>query len=291
MALESGLPIGVIAILATLGDPFDARVARSMSEGIMADGGEDERKGRLTRIWGGVGTFIIMVDTEFLHAYTIESHIFFLLRGIACLHALSFDFPLRLERIRSMVSRAVRRRRGARRPPGQGVVIQAIASAWLAERAISVLTILLPFILIFRARIAGGPTLAALSGYYYSPMRDIFVDSFCALGALLISYKGSSSAPNRPLTVWAGLSCIGWVLFPVTPARTFSSAAVLIGDFHIISFTQVYIAFSVIAVQFASSERASGAARLTYLVCSGAIFAFLVWRSRLLFCPCRWLTA
>jgi len=145
----------------------------------MADGGKDERKERLTRIWGIVGTIIIAADTEFLHAYTIESYIFFLLGAIAFLRALSFDFPLRLERIRSAVLQTARGRRGIRRPPRQGGVTQSTATTWPAEQTVGAYTILLPFIIIYGARIADGPVLASLSDYYYSSMRNILVGAFC----------------------------------------------------------------------------------------------------------------
>lgn len=240
----------------------------------MGGDAEDERNGRLTRIWGGSGAVVIAADTEFLHPYTIESYIFFALGAIACLRAVSFDLPLRLERIGSAVSRAVRSQRAPQRAPGQEVEVQTGGSARFAEQAIGVLAMLLPLVLIFGARITGGPTLATLSHYYYSPMRNIYVGSFCVLGALLISYRGNSPL-SRSLTIWAGLSCIGWALFPVAPAGPSSEAVRLIAVFHFLFVIQTYIAFGVIANQFASSEDTSVAVRMAYFVCSGTIFTFL----------------
>jgi hypothetical protein len=238
-----------------------------------ADDDADGRKGRLTRIWGGAGAVVIGADTEFLHPYTIASYIFFLLGAVACLRALSFDLPLRLERIRSAVSHAVKGRRAPQRTFDQGVEVQTGGSGRYAELAIGILAMLLPFVLIFGARITGGPALASLSDYYYSPMRDVFVGSFCVLGALLISYR-SNSLLTRSLTIWAGLSCIGWALFPVAPAEPSSHQVQLVAHLHLIFVVLTYTAFTAIGMSFAQTKDASAAVRMAYVICTLTMFAF-----------------
>lgn len=64
------------------------------------------------------------------------------------------------------------------------------------RKAIGIIGIAQPFVLWF-----GKPLLdkilqmesrvpSSVSGYYYTPMRDVFVGSLCALGVFLVSYKG-----------------------------------------------------------------------------------------------------
>jgi hypothetical protein len=63
------------------------------------------------------------------------------------------------------------------------------------------------------ALVAGRPALlGSLSGYYHSPMRDVFVGGMCAIGVFLISYR--HRRPDDLISTIAGVLAIGVALFP-----------------------------------------------------------------------------
>ena len=72
---------------------------------------------------------------------------------------------------------------------------------------IGVLGVLLPFVLILVNRALGHGFQQALSYYYYTPMRDIYIGTLCAIGVFLISYYGYDLA-DRLITDFAGLGTI-----------------------------------------------------------------------------------
>ena len=82
-----------------------------------------------------------------------------------------------------------------------------IMSYLLMRVLIGVSAVLLPFALILVNRALGHGLSSSMSGYYYTPMRNIFVGSLCAIGVFLISYDGYDLA-DRAITDVAGL-CAG----------------------------------------------------------------------------------
>src|SRR6266511_2620927 len=85
------------------------------------------------------------------------------------------------------------------------------------RRAIGIIGIALPFVLIIGKMVVDGGDLGgSLSGYYYTDMRDVLVDSMCAAGVFLIAYYGHNVIDNLASTI-AGAGAIGLALFPTTP--------------------------------------------------------------------------
>src|SRR5580704_563228 len=78
-----------------------------------------------------------------------------------------------------------------------------IMSYLLMRVLIGVIAVLLPFALILANWIIGHGVQSSVSGYYYTPMRNIFVGSLCAIGVFLISYDGYDLA-DRTITDVAG---------------------------------------------------------------------------------------
>jgi hypothetical protein len=73
----------------------------------------------------------------------------------------------------------------------------------------------------------------SLSGYYYTPLRDVFVGALCAIGVFLISYRYRQ--PDDALGTAAGALAIVVALFPTTmgaPAGTVSAADRAAGVVH-----------------------------------------------------------
>jgi len=128
-----------------------------------------------------------------------------------------------------------------------------IMSYLLMRVLIGVIAVLLPFALILANWIIGHGVQSSVSGYYYTPMRNIFVGSLCAIGVFLISYDGYDLA-DRTITDVAGLCavCIAW--FPTTPAHQPTARQVLIGDLHLTFACSAFVLLSVMAFRFAKRQ-------------------------------------
>lgn len=87
------------------------------------------------------------------------------------------------------------------------------------RRAVGLIGIALPIVLIIGNKLVGGGDLGgSLSGYYYTDMRDVLVGSMCAAGVFLIAYYGHNVVDNLASTL-AGIGAIGLALFPTTPVN------------------------------------------------------------------------
>lgn len=128
-----------------------------------------------------------------------------------------------------------------------------IMSYLLMRVLIGVIAVLLPFALILANWIIGHGVQSSVSGYYYTPMRNIFVGSLCAIGVFLISYDGYDLA-DRTITDVAGLCAICIACFPTTPAHQPTARQVLIGDLHLTFACTAFVLLSVMAFRFAKRQ-------------------------------------
>jgi hypothetical protein len=128
-----------------------------------------------------------------------------------------------------------------------------IVSYLLMRVLIGVIAVLLPFALILANWIIGHGVQSSVSGYYYTPMRNIFVGSLCAIGVFLISYDGYDLA-DRTITDVAGLCAICIACFPTTPAHQPTARQVLIGDLHLTFACTAFVLLSVMAFRFAKRQ-------------------------------------
>lgn len=100
-----------------------------------------------------------------------------------------------------------------------------IAGTYVALRvAIAGVGLVLPVLLwAGGALFDGEPLRESMSAYYHSPaMRDSFVGALVAVGALLIAYRGFSTAENRALDL-AGALAVGIALVPSAPPHEASA--------------------------------------------------------------------
>ena len=128
-----------------------------------------------------------------------------------------------------------------------------IMSYLLMRVLIGVIAVLLPFALILVNWAIGHGVQSSVSGYYYTPMRNIFVGSLCAIGVFLISYDGYDLA-DRTITDVAGLCAICIACFPTTPAHQPAARQVLIGDLHLTFACTAFVLLSVMAFRFAKRQ-------------------------------------
>ena len=102
------------------------------------------------------------------------------------------------------------------------------------RRAIGIIGIALPFVLVIGKFILQGPGIqGSVSDYYYTVMRDVFVGSLCSIGVFLMSYRGYDSMDE----IAGDLAClfaVGAALFPTTPDVDPTTRARLVGVVHIV---------------------------------------------------------
>ena len=75
------------------------------------------------------------------------------------------------------------------------------------RRAIGFIGIGLPVVLVVGVLLVDHEFLDSISGYYYSPMRGVFVGAMCAVGAFLLSYRGYDRLDNLTATA-AGVAAV-----------------------------------------------------------------------------------
>jgi len=128
-----------------------------------------------------------------------------------------------------------------------------VMSYLLMRVVIGVIAVLLPFTLILVNWAIGHGFAASMSGYYYTPMRNIFVGSLCAIGVFLVSYDGYDLA-DRIITDVAGLCTICIAFLPTTPAHQPTARQALIGDLHLTFACSAFVLLSVMAFRFAKRQ-------------------------------------
>jgi len=138
-------------------------------------------------------------------------------------------------------------------PAEENAPAPLIMSYLLMRVFIGVIAVLLPFTLILANWAIGHGFASSMSGYYYTPMRNIFVGTLCAIGVFLVSYDGYD-LPDRIITDVAGLCTICIAFLPTTPAHQPTARQQLIGDLHLTFACSAFVLLSVMAFRFAKRQ-------------------------------------
>jgi hypothetical protein len=138
-------------------------------------------------------------------------------------------------------------------PTRENAPVPLVMSYLLMRLLIGVIAVLLPAVLILVNWAIGHGFQPSLSGYYYTPMRNIFVGSLCAIGVFLVSYYGYDLS-DRLITDGAGLCVVLVSLFPTTPGYQPTPGQVVIGDFHLGFALVVFVLLAVMAFRFAKRK-------------------------------------
>lgn len=145
------------------------------------------------------------------------------------------------------------------------------------RRAIGLIGLALPFVLILGKQLVDGGDLAgSLSGYYYTDVRDVFVGAMCAAGVFLLAYYGHDQVDNIASTV-AGVGAIGLALFPTTPGHDVTAWDRTSGILHLV-FAAVFflmLAYFCLRLFPHDGEQPPGTG-VVYRVCGVVILACLV---------------
>jgi hypothetical protein len=136
---------------------------------------------------------------------------------------------------------------------------ELIISYMFLRKTVGWIGSLLPIVLIFGNMIFfTSPRPDSMSGYYYTPMRNVFVGALCAVGVFLVAYDGYDKV-DRWITNIAGLGAIGVAFFPTKPSVPHLSAGQqVVGDFHLFFAAVTFIALGLMALRFAKSAGTPG---------------------------------
>ncbi|SCL36756.1 hypothetical protein GA0070616_5572 [Micromonospora nigra] len=118
--------------------------------------------------------------------------------------------------------------------------------------------------------------LGSISGYYHTPMRDVFVGSMCAIGVFLISYRYRRF--DDVLTSLAGVLAIMVALFPTSldTVGALSRSDVLVGRVHGVAAAGLFALLAVISL-FRFPMHGGGRVRNgVYRVCGAVILVAIV---------------
>jgi hypothetical protein len=138
-------------------------------------------------------------------------------------------------------------------PPQQSAQSPLVMSYLTQRLLIGLLAVLLPVVVVIVNWFIGHGVEPSVSGYYYTPMRNIFVGTLCAIGVFLLSYDGYD-LPDRLITDLAGLCSICISFFPTVPGSGATAHQVLIGDIHLGFAGGAFVALAVMSFRFAKRE-------------------------------------
>jgi hypothetical protein len=131
---------------------------------------------------------------------------------------------------------------------------QPMVMSYLQTRqSVGAIGILLPFVLLLGSEIIGSGVEPSMSGYYYTPMRNIFIGALCALAIFLITYDGWDRA-DTVITNIAGAGTFGTALCPTSPVHPSGHQAV-VGVFHLTFAALTFVMLAVMSLRFAKRTR------------------------------------
>lgn len=109
--------------------------------------------------------------------------------------------------------------------------------------------VFLPFVLLIGNKVIGHGVQPSMSGYYYTPMRNIFIGALCALAIFLITYDGWNRA-DSVITNVAGAGVVGTALCPTAPAGA-AGPQVVVGALHLSFACLTFVLLAVMSLRFA----------------------------------------
>jgi hypothetical protein len=145
------------------------------------------------------------------------------------------------------------------------------------RRAIGLIGLALPFVLILgKQLVQGGDLIGSLSGYYYTDLRDVLVGAMCAAGVFLLAYYGHDHVDNLVSTV-AGLGAIGLALFPTTPDHDVTAWDRTSGVLHLVFAGVFFLSLAYFCLRlFPHDGEQPPGTGVVYRVCGFVIVACLV---------------
>lgn len=145
------------------------------------------------------------------------------------------------------------------------------------RRAIGLIGLALPFVLILgKQLVQGGGLVGSLSGYYYTDLRDVLVGAMCAVGVFLLAYYGHDRIDNLASSV-AGVGAIGLALLPTTPDHDVTAWDRTSGVLHWVFAAVFFLSLAYFCLRlFPHDGEQPPGTGVVYRVCGVVILACLV---------------
>lgn len=155
---------------------------------------------------------------------------------------------------------------------------QAVLSYVGLRRAVGAIGLLLPFVLVAGDLAFDGDGLRdSISAYYYSPMRDVFVGSLCAVGVFLFCYR--YDRPDALLGNVTGAAAIAVALLPTRPDTIPTPVQTVVGVAHLVAAVVFFAGLAAFCLALFTRGESGGrkaVRNLVYRLCGGTIIACLV---------------
>lgn len=147
-----------------------------------------------------------------------------------------------------------------------------IYSYYALRKAVGVIGILLPFVLLFGQMALTNEVVVmrSISFYYHTGMRDVFVGGLCAVALFMMFYAGYDWRDDLTGFI-AGISAVGVAWFRTTEGPNIDG----IGVVHLVFASLFFITLFIFAF-FLFPISGSIARKITYRVCGIAIAACLI---------------
>jgi hypothetical protein len=120
-----------------------------------------------------------------------------------------------------------------------------VRSYLFLRKAIGLIGMALPPVLIIGVTLTTGGVLSSISAYYYSDLRNVLVGCLCAVGVFLILYRGPQPRDDV-FTSIAGYAAVGVALCPTRPPSDFTSFQEAVGVAHIVCAGTFFLTLSYI---------------------------------------------
>ena len=150
------------------------------------------------------------------------------------------------------------------------------------RRAVGIIGIALPFVLIIgKQLLQGGDLAGSMSAYYYTDLRNVLVGTMCATGVFLLAYYGHSRLDNLATSA-AGVGAIGLALFPTTPDANATAWDRTSGTLHLVFAGLFFLMLAYICLRLFTrwdGEQATGRKdqrNVVYRACGWVILGCLV---------------
>lgn len=127
---------------------------------------------------------------------------------------------------------------------------ELVISYLVLRKLVGWIGMLLPLVLMIGNAAMSAARPDSMSGYYYTPMRNVFVGALCALGVFLVAYDGYDDV-DRWITNIAGLCAIGVAFCPTKPSGPLSTWQNVVGDAHVVFAICTFTALGLMALRFA----------------------------------------
>ena len=128
-----------------------------------------------------------------------------------------------------------------------GEVPADVISYLTLRKAVGVLGMLLPWVVVFGAKVFGSYAMKdSISAYYYSNMQDLFVGLLIMVGAFLFAYKGFSRTDDVVANV-CGLLAMAVAIFPT---RTEDDKRLPVGIFQANDYVSSFVHYTCAVLLF-----------------------------------------